>query len=333
MTTLLIAKMKPLTSKKLSEPVLGSTPRRCESGCGWWLGALVATLSAFHALAAAPSFAHRWVLEMDGVPVTAVSIEQRGSTFRYVSENLFQRGRTHFEGRFELNSQGLDALGRAPETAWLAKSRAPGCQRAFDERDSVEETVCFESLGRGFIEKGVGDRRRRTPFFARYTDRGALTELKLLGVRYVASDRALVLPQRDERNAFVRGFKVQVSGSGVRLVPNQSSVRSVSVVARGSHAMASLQDCVAAAQAFRQLKPFAQLQLGVVIEGTMAYPHAWVQLDGQSFDPSVEPGDAVMAQRHYLVFDTPEAGRLYLQLLEGSVAIHVGKGPTPELAR
>ncbi len=275
-------------------------------------------------LAATPLSSHRWVLEIDGVPVTAVSIAHQGNAFTYHSEKLFERGRTHFEARFELNSQGFDALSRAPETAWLARRRVLGCQRVFDERDRGEETVCFEAPGRGFIEKRVGDQWQKTPFSAQYTDHGELQELKLLGLRYVASEVALGVLKRDESNSFVRGFDVHVSGIGVRLVPTQRNARGVSVVAAGSKAMVAFQNCIEAAHAFRRMKPLAQLQLGVVIEGTKAYPHAWVQLDGQALDPSVEAGDAVMARRHYLAFDTAQAGRLYLQLLAGSIAIHAG---------
>jgi hypothetical protein len=75
--------------------------------------------------------------------------------------------------------------------------------------------------------------------------------------------------------------------------------------------------CLEAARALASRLPGAVVQLGVLIEGARAWPHAWVRRrDGLHVDPT-RPSDEAHAGV-YVAFPDAAAGRWYLELASGA---------------
>jgi hypothetical protein len=257
----------------------------------------------------------RWLLLIGDVPVAEVSLTVSVGEVTYDSVAFFERKKRRFSARFAVDAKGLDAQGRASEVWWLSRRRPVGCQRVFDENDGGDEAVCFTSATTGTIEKKSN--QTVSAFEAQYRKDGMLERLTAAGFSVVASQKPLGRFQQ----VFEPGFKV-ISGTGpLRLSSGVDVLRRVFPRGVGTPALIEMAQCLDAAKAYQAEQPRAIVRVGVVVEGALATPHAWIELDGEALEPSVEPGSPVLQTREYHQLPRERAGLIYLGLRDQSLRL------------
>lgn len=242
----------------------------------------------------------RLVQSVQGVPVGVIELVQEPGTITYRAEHVFRGESRRFERSWPVNPKDLES-----ELQVLSQRRL-GCVDVREERTWKRERLCVDARGEGSID----DVRVRVTW-----DRaGALRSVDVLGVadsvvsRFERSDTKL-----DGRvDVFGAGFPVSGDGPVVALEPRAETK---TVVVEGVESRLD-SSCLPAARAWAAKHEGASVQVGLVLEASRAWPHAWVRrADGSFVDPTVERDANVLSQRVYVAL--PTAG-LFLELAAGS---------------
>ncbi|MCA2977435.1 MAG: hypothetical protein INH41_04290 [Myxococcaceae bacterium] len=272
---------------------------------------MVAALVISLGLMAAPP-ALRLVQLVQGTPVGVIEARVEGGAFHYRVRHVFRDEARAFEATWPVDAEGRDEAGRLPELLALARRRPDGCLEVREERTGATERLCLEA-------QGTRARLDGAPLRLAYGPGGALRAVELLdakgGVlsRFEVSDAAV----RPGADPFHEGFSIGgAPGPRVVLTPggplSRARVQGVARPVEGS--------CLPAARAVAASLPGASVQVGVLVEGGRAWPHAWVRrADGVQLDPT-RPDDEARAG-HYLPFPEAAAGRWYLELASGARAL------------
>lgn len=258
-------------------------------------------------LAAAPLDA-KYVLVVQDLPVAALAVSTDGKTYRYAATHFLEEGPK--ERVVELP---LGAGAPEPEVLALSRRPAPGCREVLEERAKKKEQLCVDP-GAGNTVTGTVDGQR---FTARYAPTQLLEEITVGAARWVATRAPVVAPAE---SPFVKGVPAP-RGPVVALMPPVDAAKWVrgTVKGTGSEARAGRVRCLVLAREAAAKKKGAVVSLGVVLEDGRAFPHAWVTTPEGVEDPSVLPGDPVLAERSYLEVPKEKAGQFYLGLFSGAL--------------
>ncbi|MEW6432050.1 MAG: hypothetical protein AB1730_11135 [Myxococcota bacterium] len=274
-------------------------------------------------LAAAPQ---RYLLTVGGAPMAELRVEVDGRSYRYASTHFLEEGPAERQLAFTLDEAG-QVHGLVPEVLALARLPAKGCTEVLEEVRRAPERLCIDSVrGRAVTGTLAGK-----AFSATYDARGALASLTLGAARWDATRTPATAPPPDA-NPFTRGFPVEGEAGVAQLVPNLPGVRRLSTPPEGGadEATVGRARCLVAARQAVTQTPGATLVLGLVVEGGRAWPHAWVRVQGRDVDPSVLPGDTALETRQYLALPDGAAGRVYLELLDGTRTVQLTPGAPPK---
>lgn len=262
-------------------------------------------------LTAAPQ---RYLLTLGGAPMAELRVEVSGRTYRYASTHFLEEGPKERARVFTLDAKGrVDGL--RPEVLALAKVPAVGCADVLEEVARAPERLCVTVVDDGVVTGTVAGK----PFTARYDEHGQLTRFEVGAARWEATTKPASPPPADA-NPFTRGFDVVGASGAVTLTPSLEGARRLTTppVGVGDQPSVGRLRCLVAARRFVESHPGATLVLGLVVEDGRAWPHAWARLGAGEVDPSVLPDDEVLATRQYLALPSEEAGRVYLELLDGT---------------
>jgi hypothetical protein len=273
-------------------------------------------------LAAAPQ---RYLLTVGGVPMAELRVEVSGRTYRYASTHFLEEGPKERSRVFTLDAKGrVDGL--VPEVLALARRPKVGCTEVLEEVTRAPERLCVTGFD-GAVATGTVAGRR---FTARYDERGQLERFEVGAARWEASTAPVKAPPLGA-NPFTRGFDVVGAEGAVALRPALDGARRLSSPPEGVGDEASVGRlrCLVAARRFVDSHPGATLVLGLVVEDGRAWPHAWARIGAREVDPSVRAKDEVLARRQYLALPAEDAGRVYLELLDGSRQVTLGEARSP----
>lgn len=266
-------------------------------------------------LLAASPVSGRFLMTVEDVPLAELRFSLEGRTYTYESTHFLEEGDKARRLTFTLDAAGL-VDGLVPEVLALARRPAPGCREVLEEVTRAREKLCIEDAKDDLLLGRLDD----VPLTARYA-KGRLVSVELPAVTWTASDEPA---KRSVEQPFVDGYPVEGAGAKVTLAPRAEGVTVLSRAPLGvgtPQTVGRVRCLVAARKALeaeeRARGAGAQLVLGVVLEEGRAWQHAWFRRGEQHFDPSVLPGDAVLAARTYVAFPRERAGRLYLELLDG----------------
>lgn len=262
-------------------------------------------------LTAAPQ---RYLLTLGGVPMAELRVEVSRRTYRYASTHFLEEGPKERSRVFTLDAKGrVDGL--VPEVLALMKMPAVGCADVLEEVARAPERLCVTVVDDGVATGTVAGK----PFTARYDAHGQLTRFEVGAARWDATTKPAKAPPA-EANPFTRGFDLVGTSGAVTLKPALEGARRLTTPPEGvgdERSVGRLR-CLVAARRFVESHAGAELVLGLVVEDGRAWPHAWARLGGRAVDPSVLPGDEALAARQYLELPSSEAGRVYLELLDGT---------------
>lgn len=262
------------------------------------------TALLFTLLAAAPMQA-RFVLEVGGLPVAELRVAVEGQRYVYEATHFLEEGPR--EHRTELT---LSPKTPQPEVLALLRRPAVGCRDVLEERSGRLEALC--------VDEGVPARATGTidglAFEARYDDAGALARIKVGAATWVAASRPAQPPPE---SPFVRGLAVPAGAN--RLNNPFPGARWLAHAPKGigDEDRVGRARCLVLARETQARRPGSRVSVGLVIEGTRAYPHAWLTEGNAALDPSVLPGDPVLSTRRYLEVPAEHSGAFYLQLFDG----------------
>ncbi|MBK7862261.1 MAG: hypothetical protein IPJ65_27370 [Archangiaceae bacterium] len=263
---------------------------------------MVSTLAALAVLAQT-----RYQFELDGAPVGAVELSRKAGRYTYRSTHVYRRSRAERVDTFDLG----DPKQPVPEGYWLWRKPKAGCVEGVAELTRVREPLCAEAVEKYEVRGTV----RGAPFTARYDLEGELLELVVGKSRFVRNGTAGEKPP-----PYAKGFAIAGRGKQLALEPEVQGARWPADEPSGTRSapVAYADSCLELATAYVAANPGARLALGVVVEKGRAYPHAWaVTASGADVDPSAKAAAFARANTAYLELPPAEAGRLYLELLEG----------------
>jgi hypothetical protein len=251
---------------------------------------------ALFLLLAGPTFDHRFVHFLAGVPIGEIRLTRKDGQYTYASQHFF-RGGAHATERF--SPSGSDHPLWASEA--LLAPLAFGCRDVEDEVTRKRGPLCV--MKSGATTKGT---LFDQPFTARY-QAGVLHELELGDSRF--SRRAAEEGVRFA-DPFADGLPLTGKGNALALSPPLRGTRRATPVPSGEN-----EDCLAAANAWVKAHPDYEVVLGLLDDGQRGWPHAWVKhrTRDEELDPS-RPQTADAPPR-YLALPREEAARVYLDLL------------------
>lgn len=266
-------------------------------------------------------------MSLAGTPVGWVRVDVNGARLRYESEHVFRRAKAHTQVDYPLDAQGRAENESMPSARWLLHPPAPGCTAVFDEVTKEKGEGCAAPSQNG-VSQGT---LLRQPFNARYGKDGVLEHLT---VGITAFRRVEKVPTLDASRArvFSEGFEIEGVRGSLRLSPRVEGVKSADqdVQAAAEQAL-NPGACLALSQAAIRERPGKwELRLGLVADEGRAWPHAWLKeiATGKEVDLAAYSGDAGarLPAGDYLVFPSSEAGRLYVELLQGKLRVVRGRG-------
>ena len=257
-------------------------------------------------LVAAAPVDGRFVLEVAGLPVAELRVAVKGDRFIYESTHFLEEGPR--EHRIEL------PLSPVPEVLSLLRRPSPGCRDVLEERKQVLEKLCVERATPGEVTGTLAGEA----FTAHYDESGALRDITVGSARWVGASKPTAPPRE---SPFVRGL--EVATGPLALAPEFPGARWLNhpPIGIGKPEHVGRVRCLVLAREEVRHRPKARIAVGVVIEERRAYPHAWLVEDGTALEPSVLPGDPVLAQRRYLEVPTERSGAFFLQLFDGAVRL------------
>ncbi|MCU0698302.1 MAG: hypothetical protein MUC96_17500 [Myxococcaceae bacterium] len=251
----------------------------------------------------------RLVQFVQGVPVGVIEASVAEGRFHYRVRHVFRQQARVFETAWPVDAEGRDATGRLPELWLLRRRPAPGCIDVREERTGATERLCVEQGGGKASLDGV-------PVRLAYDGAGALLSADVLdGAGGVLSrfERSRIEPRADA-DPFGAGFVVTGPDVGTPVLRPGGPLARVAVEGLEAPLEGT---CLVVSRAFASRTPGAAVQLGVLIEGGRAWPHAWVRLrDGRHLDPTRSFDEA--ARTTYVGFPDPSAGRWFLELASGA---------------
>jgi hypothetical protein len=247
----------------------------------------------------------RYLFELDGVSVGTVELQLVEGRYSYTSRHAYRRARAEHTETFASGSKGP-----LPEGLWLWHRPEAGCVDGIAEFTHLLGRLCAEQR----TAREVSGTTLGKPFTARYDAHGELEELKVGKSRFVRSDAPYSPGQ-----PYAAGFSITGQGKALQLEPPVSGARWLSVTPRGTRSgpLAEADSCLEVAQQFVAQNPDHTLVLGLVVEKGKAYPHAWAASERGDVDPSAKLDGAQRPNVAYLELPRADAGRLYLELLEG----------------
>lgn len=236
----------------------------------------------------------RFVHFIGSVPVGEIRMSRKSNQYTYASQHFFRRGDSAIE---TFSPSGSDNPTWASES--LLKPHAIGCWPVEDEISRQRGDACVTQVGATTKGTLLGQ-----PFTARY-DRGALSELELGDSRFARREGEVTFG-----DPFAEGFPITGSGNALSLSPSIKGARRVTPKPSGEN-----EDCLAAAHAWVKAQPDFEVVLGLLDDGKLGWPHAWVRhrTTAEELDPS-RPQSADSAPR-YLALPPDKAARVYLDLL------------------
>lgn len=263
------------------------------------------------AVTAAPA---RYVLTVQGVPLAELRVSVEGRRYRYESTHFLEEGPRERRRDFELDEAGR-VDGRAPEVLALAAQPAVGCVEVLEEVTRAPERLCVDEVQGRTVRGTIAGQ----PFTAHYDDGRRLRSLELAAARWDATSTPAAAPSPED-NPFTRGFALEGTAGRATLAPAMKGARRLETAPRGlgEGDEVGRTRCLVAARRYVAAHPKAALVLGLVVEDGRAWPHAWIREGGRDGDPSVRPGDVALAGRQYLELPAADAGRVYLELLDGA---------------
>jgi len=258
-------------------------------------------------LSATPEAA-RFVLVVADAPVASIEVRLDGQHYLYRTRHFLEEDDAPRDVEVELGS-----LPAPPEVLALWKTPPAGCRDVWEETRGRTERLCVDDGG-GASVKGTVD---GAPFTAAYV-KGLLTEIKVGSARWVRETSSG--PASAALNPFVNGVAAPEKRC-CALEPAVEGARWLSKPPRGIAADEGVARVRCLPLARQALGPGRRLAIGLVIEDGRAFPHAWVVEGKSDLDPSVLPGDAVLARRRYVEFPPQRAGRLLLELFDGALQV------------
>lgn len=253
----------------------------------------------------------RLVQSVGGVPVGVVEVQVKGGRLTYRARHVFRDESRRFETSWAVDAMGRDAEGLVSEVVALSRRADAGCRDVREERTGKRERLCLGADGQGTLD----DAKVR----AVWDGRGRLRAVDVLDASggVVSHFEQSELEPVAGRDPFEDGFPVKGTGHHVALEPDAAAqLVTVEGVAANAGAIGS---CLSAARSWVQAHAGDVVQLGVVLEGERAWPHAWVRRKAGDFvDPSLDSGSPLLATRRYLAFPDEHAGALYLELASGA---------------
>lgn len=255
----------------------------------------------------------RYLLTVGGAPMAELRVDVDGRTYRYASTHFLEEGPAKRQRVFTLDAKGL-VDGLVPEVLALAKTPAVGCADVLEEVARAPERLCVMTVDDGVVTGTLAGK----PFTATYDEGGALASLTLGAARWDATSLASRPP--GESSPFTRGFALTGRSGEVALAPPLDGARRLEAPPEGvgDNAFVGRLRCLVAARRYVDTHAGATLVLGLVVENGRAWPHAWARLGARDVDPSVLPDDEVLSKRQYLALPEGQAGRVYLELLDGT---------------
>jgi hypothetical protein len=264
-------------------------------------------------LAATPAdTSARFVLEVNSVPVAALTVSVSGDRYTYCAVHFLEEGDRNFEKTFSLSS-----LGAPPEVLALLTLPAQGCRDVVEERSGKREALCV-------LERQPGSARGTIAgeaFLATYEPSGGLRSIKVGAARWTRDETG---PRRPVDNPFARGVAVQIGPLAITPAVSGSIWLTRAPTGIGTDQVGRTRCLVLARKAVAAVKG-RRLAVGLVVEDGRAYPHAWVVEGDRALDPSVLPGDAVLRTRRYLEVPHAGSGAFFLALFDGQVTVVVPK--------
>jgi hypothetical protein len=251
----------------------------------------------------------RFLLTIDEVPFAELRVRVDQRQYRYEATHFLEEGDARFSRTLKLDAKGrID--GRVPEVLALLSVPASGCREVLEERTNTAEQLCVEAKDGQVVHGRVGE----VPFSARY-EQGALATIELPGVRW---ERVAMAAGRPAARAspFADGFAITGGGPRLSLAPALVGAREVVAKATGKGDVTRAR-CLVLAREAAKADSRLLVVTGLVVEGNRAFPHAWTQRGDAFEDPSRLPGDS----GRYLLLPAGTAGRVYLELLDGSRAV------------
>lgn len=265
------------------------------------------------ALCAAPvaGLDERFLLTIDDGAWAELRVWVTGRQYHYDAVHFLDEGDRTVSRVLTIDPAGRIG-GLQPEVLALLTPPAPGCREVLEERTGRPEQLCVEPAD----GSQVHGRLDGVPFSARY-EAGKLNEVALPGVRWervVSAGRRAA--QRD--SPFARGFAVTQKGPRLTLAPQLAGAVEVEVVQTGRPGEVDRLRCLVLARQAARADPGRQVVTGLIVEGARAFAHAWVKKGDGFEDPSRLPQDP---PGRYLLLPAAAAGRVYLELLEGSRSV------------
>lgn len=258
----------------------------------------------------------RFLLTIDDEPWAELRVRVTGRQYHYDAVHFFDEGDRTFSRVLTLDSAGRIG-GLQPEVLALLAPPATGCRKILEERSGQPEQLCVEAR-EGSLVWGQID---GVPFSARY-EAGTLREVTLPGVRWERVGQA-AKRAATRSSPFVQGFAVTKEGPRLSFAPQLEGAVEVEVVATGRPGEVDRLRCLVLARRAARADPGRQVVTGLIVEGARAFAHAWVK-NGDGFeDPSRLPQDR---PGRYLLLPSAAAGRVYLELLEGSRSVVRAEG-------
>lgn len=250
-----------------------------------------------------------YTLELDGLPAAVVDLEVGKSSLTYKRTFYFSRGNKSDSAKFPLPEK--EKLASFALLTPLPK----GCFEARDESSSKHGQLCVTSSS----EDEVTGTLFGEAFTASYAG-GALASLQLPVARYVRGhEKASALP-------FNRGFEVTGDGKTIALSPEVQGTHQRPVVSMKNAKVEG--NCLERAEAISKKNPGKyEVLIGLVSEGNLLWPHAWlVDIDSRvAYDPTLPDAE----KRDYLELPRHAAGDVYLQLLAGKMQlVRLGESQT-----
>ncbi len=250
-------------------------------------------LFAWVLLLAAPIQAEdRFVHFLGGVPVGEIRLIQNGAQYTYLSQHFFR--------------SGLGAVERfvAPksDTLWASQSllqaRPAGCWAVEDEVTRQKGEACITQAGETAKGTLLGQ-----PFIAHYQG-GALQQLELGDSRFSRRVGPVVFA-----DPFAEGLAITGNGNALDLVPSLEGARRATPTPGGENP-----DCLAAAHAWVKEHSGYEVVLGLIDDGRLGWPHAWVidRARRDERDPSYPPHASPTTR--YLALPKEQAAGIYLDL-------------------
>lgn len=244
---------------------------------------------------------HDFVFSLEGAPVGTVQLEVSADRYVYRSRHFYRRG---------AKAVVTHEVPRGEAAQWLSFSMLRplplGCRKVKDEGPAREGELCVTEV----LNEQVHGTMFGEQFSATYS-RGLLQRLVSGLSRF---ERGAPLRQA---NPFESGFELPRGSGGLRLTPALAGARIPELAPRPTAVEVNEGQCLEDARQWLKTHAGYERVLGLVVDGSRVFPHAWVRKsDGSDeVDPSAR-GESTRRE-DYLALPADAAALVYLELLSG----------------